>query len=417
MILIFQELVKDAKAHLGATPQFYASAPGRIDLLNTHQDYKGLPVVPVAINLKAHMFAVVNNKQEFEITSREMEKLGQESKDVFPTEGGEVKGKFFGNYFRGVVRTLVKRGFRRWERGLRVYVCSDVPVSEGMASSAAIEVCFMTLLNGAFNLGLTSYDLAELSYLTETRELNIPCGRLDQYSSAFGGGIVLRTRPKVSVEPISSLDFKFVVINSGIRHETGAIHPVRQDEINRGLAALLSNPALPKRVRTKLGARYDEVDWEGLDLKSLEPFFFLMPPSSAKRIIYTLEAQRSTGAGIKLLKGERLSERELERLLGSSSAQSRYSREELLGRVLNEQHEMLRDLYEVSIPEIERIRDAALTAGALGVKISGAGMGGSVVALVKSEEDARSVVDSAISAGAAAARLVLPDRGSEFTRL
>jgi galactokinase len=166
-----------------------------------------------------------------------------------------------------------------------------------------------------------------------------------------------------------------------------------------------------------LGARYDEVDWEGLDLKSLEPFFFLMPPSSAKRIIYTLEAQRSTGAGIKLLKGERLSERELERLLGSSSAQSRYSREELLGRVLNEQHEMLRDLYEVSIPEIERIRDAALTAGALGVKISGAGMGGSVVALVKSEEDARSVVDSAISAGAAAARLVLPDRGSEFTRL
>ncbi|RLE58275.1 MAG: hypothetical protein DRJ35_08170, partial [Thermoprotei archaeon] len=27
------------------------SAPGRIDFLNTHQDYKGLPVVPVAINL------------------------------------------------------------------------------------------------------------------------------------------------------------------------------------------------------------------------------------------------------------------------------------------------------------------------------------------------------------------------------
>lgn len=411
-------MVKDAKGRLGALPQFYASAPGRIDLLNTHQDYKGLPVVPVAINLRAHMFAVVNDKQEFEIVSREMEKLGQESKDVFPTEGGEVKRKFFGNYFRGVVNTLVKRGLKRWEKGLRVYVCSDVPVSEGMASSAAIEVCFMTLLNGVFNLGLKTHDLAELSYITETQELNIPCGRLDQYSSAFGGGIVLRTRPKVEVEPIQSLDFKFVVINSGIRHETGAIHPVRQDEINRGLAALISNPVLPKRVKSKLGIRYDEVDWDGLDLKSLEPFFFLMPPSSAKRIIYTLEAHRSTETGIKLLKNEKLSKRELERLLGSAyNEQIEYTREELLGRVLNEQHEMLRDLYEVSIPEIERIRDAALAAGALGVKISGAGMGGSIVALVKSEEDARSVTESSLLAGASAARLVVPERGSVFNKL
>lgn len=411
-------MVKDAKVHLGSPPQFYASAPGRIDLLNTHQDYKGLPVVPVAINLRAHMFAVVNNKQEFEIRSREMERLGQESKDTFPADGGEVSGKFFGNYFRGVVRTLATKGFRKWKEGLRVYVCSDVPVGEGMASSAAIEVCFMSLLNGAFDIGLTTQDIAELSYLTETKELKIPCGRLDQYSSAFGGGIVLRFRPKITVEPIKNLDFKFVMINSGIRHETGAIHPVRQEEINRGLAVLMSNPALPKRIRAKLGLRYDEVDWEGLDIKSLEPLFFLMSQSSAKRIIYTLEANRSTCTGIKLLKGERLSERGTERLLGPAyDPRSKYSREELLGRVLNEQHELLRDLYELSIPEVERIRDAALAAGALGVKISGAGMGGSIVALVRNEGDAKSVIESALSAGAAAARLVLPEKGVDFAKL
>ena len=38
-------------------PQAYSSAPGRIDFLNTHQDYKGLPVVSVAVNLRTHILA------------------------------------------------------------------------------------------------------------------------------------------------------------------------------------------------------------------------------------------------------------------------------------------------------------------------------------------------------------------------
>lgn len=64
----------------------------------------------------------------------------------------------------------------------------------------------------------------------------------------------------------------------------------------------------------------------------------------------------------------------------------------LLGGLINYQHVLLRDFYEVSTPELEIIRARALEAGALGVKISGAGMGGSLLALVEGEEEGRRVL-------------------------
>lgn len=42
-----------------------ASAPGRADFLNTHQDYKGLPVVPVALNPRTYMSGEFRNDDAF----------------------------------------------------------------------------------------------------------------------------------------------------------------------------------------------------------------------------------------------------------------------------------------------------------------------------------------------------------------
>jgi galactokinase len=68
--------------------------------------------------------------------------------------------------------------------------------------------------------------------------------------------------------------------------------------------------------------------------------------------------------------------------------------------VMNKQHALLRDLYEVSVPRIEDMCSAALAAGAYGAKLSGAGMGGSIIALVKDEKMGRKVLDACLSAGA-----------------
>jgi galactokinase len=52
-----------------------------------------------------------------------------------------------------------------------------------------------------------------------------------------------------------------------------------------------------------------------------------------------------------------------------------------LGELLNASHASLRDLYEVSVPAVERTVEAALAAGAAGARIHGGGFGGGVLAL------------------------------------
>ena len=55
---------------------------------------------------------------------------------------------------------------------------------------------------------------------------------------------------------------------------------------------------------------------------------------------------------------------------------------EEFGQLMNDSHESLRDLYDVSTPELNSARDAALAAGAVGARMTGGGFGGSIIALV-----------------------------------
>jgi mevalonate kinase len=57
---------------------------------------------------------------------------------------------------------------------------------------------------------------------------------------------------------------------------------------------------------------------------------------------------------------------------------------EWLGELMNKNHALLQDL-TVSSPELDRLVEAARSAGAFGAKLSGGGRGGNVIALVKSE--------------------------------
>ena len=58
------------------------------------------------------------------------------------------------------------------------------------------------------------------------------------------------------------------------------------------------------------------------------------------------------------------------------------------GRLMSESHASLRDGLGVSHPELDRIVECAVGAGALGARLTGAGFGGSVVALCEREKSA-----------------------------
>jgi galactokinase len=63
-----------------------ASAPGRVDLLNTHQDYKGLPVVPASINLRTYVRAETTVSRVVRVRSLDLQKLGEPSYDEIPID-------------------------------------------------------------------------------------------------------------------------------------------------------------------------------------------------------------------------------------------------------------------------------------------------------------------------------------------
>lgn len=79
-----------------------------------------------------------------------------------------------------------------------------------------------------------------------------------------------------------------------------------------------------------------------------------------------------------------------------------------IGRLMNRNHALLQKL-DVSCPELDRLAQAALEAGALGAKLSGAGRGGNLVALTAPET--REQVEASLR-GAGAKRIIITEVSS-----
>jgi len=182
---------------------------------------------------------------------------------------------------------------------------------------------------------------------------------------------------------------------------------------------LYGSSAVPKGLKARLGRNCQEADWESVTRDEVSRYLFLLPAKSADRILFTFQMNSSTELALAVMLGKRVDASLARNVLGedraSRLAQGGWNPRETLGEVMNVQHELLRDLYEVSTPKLERIRDSVLyLGGAMGVKISGAGMGGSLVALVSDREAGERAVKEAIEAGAANAWLVREDSGCWF---
>lgn len=384
-----------------------ASAPARADFLSTHQDYKGLPVVPVALDLRTYLTAKPAEGNIITVKSEDLERLHEPSTDSFQVKQNEILEKgFFGNYFRGALNVIAELGAIDRIRGLNITVRSDIPIGSGLASSAALTVAFVALLNKRFDLGYERKELAEIAYVAESQRVGTRCGRLDQYGVTFGGVIKLDCKSPYTVEQLPFTNLTFAIADSGIRHSTQDVHTERQTEINRGLKALMEHKATPRELKNKLGYTYDQPKWLEISERDIEDFLSVLDEEAKRRILFTLKMIGLTDVALKILRQERVSEEEVVSNLGKetwSRVQEVVSDEAdymLLGYAMNKQHALLRELYDVSLPKIEDMWAAAMAAGAYGAKISGAGMGGSIIALVKDEEIGKRVVNACQSVGA-----------------
>ncbi|MGQ9582049.1 MAG: GHMP family kinase ATP-binding protein [Thermoplasmatota archaeon] len=100
---------------------------------------------------------------------------------------------------------LVKASLKRMHArgGMRLFLHSDAPPGSGLGSSSTMAVALVGLLRHYLKRPMTDYEIAEMAYEIERRELGVSGGMQDQYAAAFGGFNLIEFNPtNVVVNPL-----------------------------------------------------------------------------------------------------------------------------------------------------------------------------------------------------------------------
>jgi D-glycero-alpha-D-manno-heptose-7-phosphate kinase len=102
---------------------------------------------------------------------------------------------------------LIKAAIIKFEgnkfKGFDLFLHSDVPPGSGLGSSSAMMVILVGLLKEFKKIPLTDYEVANLAYIIERKDLGIKVGMQDQYAVTFGGfNYIEFLKDRVIVNPL-----------------------------------------------------------------------------------------------------------------------------------------------------------------------------------------------------------------------
>lgn len=339
----------------GQAPELEASAPGRVNVLGEHTDYQGGFVLPTAIPQTTTVTVGRNGTAQHRVYAADLD----EEASFVPGTNPDVP---FARYVAGA---LALGGATE---GLNVHVTSDVPMGAGLSSSAALEVATLRALR---TLGLLTADDVHIALIAQRVEhefVGVNSGIMDQMACSLADTntmLYLDTRSlERHLRPLPA-DSELLVIDSGV--------PRRLAE-----SGYNERRAQVEEASRLLGVRELRDVQELRQLDTLEP---LLRRRAQHVVSENGRVQQAVQPG-----------------LGAAA----------FGELMNASHASLRDDYEVSHPEVDRLV-ALLQAQpeVYGARLTGAGFGGAVVALVHSGS-ARPVADRVLAQYGGAARRVVP---------
>ena len=359
------------------------SAPGRVNLIGEHTDYNEGFVLPMAID----RYTAVAVAPRLDGVLRVVSGQGGTAVAEIPLAGlapGTRTG--WPDYPAGVAWAMYGAGaLPPHFGGADLAFSSTVPVGSGLSSSAALECSTGLALAALAGKPISPSELARLAQLAENEFAHVPCGPLDQLSSAFGvADAVLHIDTRtfdIKVHPfaLGESGLTLLVINTKVQHQHGESGYADRRAACERAAMLLGVPALRDVASADLeraATVLDEVDF--------------------RRVRHVVTENDRVNRFVSLLQ---LGPLEGPRL---NSA----------GELLTASHISLRDDFEVSCEELDIVVDAALRGGAHGARMTGGGFGGCAIALVST--DRLEKVAETVSEALPQAELftVLADRGA-----
>lgn len=363
------------ESSFGRPPRFAACAPGRVNLIGEHTDYNNGFVLPIAIDRVC--VCVGDSAEEPEQSRVQASDIG--GAVAFDIRAGLIPGAgievvrggsaAWASYIVGVMEQY-RRAFSAESSpfslpNLDLVVCGDVPAGSGLSSSAALEVAVATAIEamtGRWESGAGQAALARalLCQRAEHEFAGVPCGIMDQFASVSGieGHALLLDCASLTAEAIplppddSDLGAAILIANTNVRHSLAAgEYAARRDACHRA-AAKLGVPSLR-----------DAAPW-GFN----HPLLTEEESTCARHVI--TEIDRVRGAATTLLAGWRSGDWPAA-LAG-------------VGALMSASHASLRDDFRVSCAELDTLVDLAMEVrGVYGARMTGAGFGGCIVALVK----------------------------------
>jgi galactokinase len=343
------ELKENFARHYQAAPEFIARAPGRVNLIGEHTDNNDGWVLPLAIDREVLIAARRRDDARMNIIAldREQATATFSLAAIEPAPAGD-----WSNYLRGVAALLMRRGYR-WP-GLDLMITGDIPMGAGLSSSAALLIATGLLLETAGGFTIDRVELAQLCRAAEHEFCGVKSGIMDQFIIALaraGHALLIDCRALSYQHVALPADCRIVVCNTMKPRELQASayneRRAQCEEATHLIAAALARPCPALRDVTMA----DFALVEGL-----------LPPLLQKRARHVIsENERVMAAVIAAQQGDLPA----------------------LGRLLNESHESLRALYQVSCCELDTMVEIARQQpGLYGARLTGAGFGGCTVNLV-----------------------------------
>ena len=329
-------------------------SPGRVNLIGEHTDYNGGHVFPCALTMGT--YALVRKRDDNKMNFVSLNFNNAEVTTVELPELSYQKKNGWANYLIGVVWAFLGKGYKI-DKGFDLAMLGNIPSGAGLSSSASIEVLMGTALKYMYDIDIDMVEVAKIGQTSENQFNGMNCGIMDQFAVAMGkkdNAIFLDTADlSYEYAPVKLKDAKVLITNSHVKHSL--VDSAYNDRRNESTAAL-------KALQTKLNI-------SGLGDLTEEEFeenqYLITDEVQRKRAKHAVYENQRTIKAVNALKNNDI---------------------ETFGKLMNASHISLRDDYEVSCPEVDKLVEIAWNIpGVIGSRITGGGFGGCTVSIVKND--------------------------------